>query len=40
MTTLATTMPLSTGDRRITVPLFTLHECATYVQTPLSTLHA
>ncbi|MGO9891194.1 MAG: hypothetical protein ACLP0L_25290 [Solirubrobacteraceae bacterium] len=40
MTTLATTMPLSTGDRRITVPLFTLHECATYLQTPLSTLHA
>ncbi len=40
LTTLATTAPLSAGDRRMTVPLFTLHECATYLQTPLSTLHA
>ena len=40
LTTLATTAPLSASDRRMTVPLFTLHECATYLQTPLSTLHA
>lgn len=40
MTTLQTTVPLPIGDRRMTVPLFTLHECATYLHTPLSTLHA
>ncbi|MHB8658535.1 MAG: hypothetical protein ACYC91_11365 [Solirubrobacteraceae bacterium] len=41
MTTLATPqIPLPGDDRRMTVALFTLHECATYLQTPLSTLHA
>jgi hypothetical protein len=39
VTTLAPTSPLPAGDRRMTVPLFTLPECATYLQTPLSTLH-
>ena len=40
MTTIATPTPLAANDRRTTVPLFTLPECATYLQTPLSTLHA
>ncbi len=40
VSTLVTNAPLSDGDRRMTVPLFTLHECATYLQTPISTLHA
>jgi uncharacterized protein (DUF433 family) len=39
MTDLATPTPLAAGDRRMTVPLFTLRECATYLHTPLSTLH-
>jgi hypothetical protein len=40
VTTLATPTPLASDDRRRTVPLFTLPECATYLQMPLSTLHA
>jgi uncharacterized protein (DUF433 family) len=41
VTTLATPqVPLPGDDRRTTVALFTLHECATYLKTPLSTLHA
>jgi Putative DNA-binding HTH domain len=40
VTILATPTPLAPDDRRTTVPLFTLAECATYLQTPLSTLHA
>ena len=40
MTTLATPTPLASGDPRTAVPLFTLRECAAYLQTPLSTLHA
>lgn len=40
MTTLTTPTPLASDDRRTTVPLFTLGECATYLQTPLSTLYA
>jgi uncharacterized protein (DUF433 family) len=39
VTDLATPTPLAAGDRRTTVPLFTLRECATYLHTPLSTLH-
>jgi uncharacterized protein (DUF433 family) len=37
--TIATPVPLPDGDRCTTVPLFTLHECARYLHTPLSTLH-
>jgi uncharacterized protein (DUF433 family) len=40
VTTLATPTSLAPDDRRTTVPLFTLPQCATYLQTPLSTLHA
>jgi uncharacterized protein (DUF433 family) len=40
VSTLATPTPLASGDPRTTVPLFTLRECAAYLQTPLSTLHA
>jgi uncharacterized protein (DUF433 family) len=38
VTTLATPTPLAAADRRTTVPLFTLPECATYLQTALSTM--
>ncbi len=40
MNTIATPVALPDGDRRTTVPLFTLHECARYLHTPLSTLHS
>lgn len=40
MSSLAATVPFADGDRRTSVPLFTLRECATYLRTPLSTLHA
>jgi uncharacterized protein (DUF433 family) len=30
---------MPTGDHRSTVPVFTLRECATYLETPLATLH-
>jgi Putative DNA-binding HTH domain len=40
VTTLGKTVPLPADDRRMTVPPFTLHECATYLHTPLSTLRA
>ncbi len=40
LTQLATPSQLSDGDSRTTVPLFTLRECATYLHTPLSTLHS
>jgi uncharacterized protein (DUF433 family) len=40
LTTFLTPAPLPAGDRRTTVPLFNLHECATYLHTPVSTLHA
>lgn len=40
VTQLATPSQLSDGDSRTTVPLFTLRECATYLHTPLSTLHS
>jgi uncharacterized protein (DUF433 family) len=40
VTTLARPSPLPADDRRTTVPLFTLSQCAIYLHTPLSTLHA
>lgn len=40
MNTIATPVALPDGDRRTMVPLFTLHECARYLHTPLSTLHS
>lgn len=36
----APAVALSSGDRRLTVGLLTLTECATYLRTPLRTLHA
>ena len=37
VTTRATTAPLPASDRRMALPLFTLHECAGYLHTRLST---